>query len=498
MIKIYEKLEKEQKNFWNHCTFAPTDAVEDPWGKRILDQMSNDGAIKTIRIYTMFEDIVYLDENNELQYDFRVSDLRLDYLIEKGYDILLTYAGIPDCISANQFGKSSVCKNKTRYKGKMWNTSPPKDMKLWEEICYEYTRHNVERYGIARVSTWSCQCFNEPDHKEFLMRDIPPVDDESIKLRCDVYCEMYKAFVKGIRRVSDKIPVGGPALAVKTSFLGYFLSFVRAEKIDLDFISLHNYGTLPAYLNAGTGRICVDNNIRKHKNFFNVIKEHGFADCPIFVDEWGMSSSGFFNREECPDLMRRETEVFSAYYAKLIHNFVYSDFKLEKLMICLSGQHEMTEDFSGFRNFFTLNFFKKPIYNAHVLAAKLGESILCAENSNENICVIPTKDKQGNYAVLLTYASEYFEEDIPVIEETITFEEDIKDKQVTLWCIDKNTTNPYRLYEKLGIETPNEEQIRLLREEGKLKPVLQEKYNGQIKLTLTPNCTYLITIGEKL
>ena len=29
----------------------------------------------------------------------------------------------------------------------MWNCSPPKDDALWEEICYEYTKHNVERYG---------------------------------------------------------------------------------------------------------------------------------------------------------------------------------------------------------------------------------------------------------------------------------------------------------------------------------------------------------------
>ena len=47
----------------------------------------------------MFEDIVYLNEKNELQFDFRLSDLRLDYMIEKGFDLLLSYGGIPDCIA---------------------------------------------------------------------------------------------------------------------------------------------------------------------------------------------------------------------------------------------------------------------------------------------------------------------------------------------------------------------------------------------------------------
>ena len=88
MIKIGNKVEKVQKNFWNNCLFHPTDAVEDTWGKRILDKMSEDKTIKTVRIYTMLEDIVYMDEDGNLQYDFRVSDLRIDYLLEKGYNLI--------------------------------------------------------------------------------------------------------------------------------------------------------------------------------------------------------------------------------------------------------------------------------------------------------------------------------------------------------------------------------------------------------------------------
>ena len=65
MIKIGNEVLRKQKNFWNHCLFHPTDAVEDSWGKRILDRMAADGSIKTVRIYAMLEDIVYLNENDE-------------------------------------------------------------------------------------------------------------------------------------------------------------------------------------------------------------------------------------------------------------------------------------------------------------------------------------------------------------------------------------------------------------------------------------------------
>ena len=499
MIKITNKVYKTQKNFWSNCLFHPTDAVEDPWGKRILDQMAKDKAIETVRIYTMFEDIVYMDENEELQYDFRLSDLRLDYLLEKGYDLLLAYGGMPDCISSNEYLNNNVAKNKTRYKGKMWNTSPPKDVKLWEEICYEYTKHIVERYGIERVSKWHCQCFNEPDISAFFMRGLTGDSPRRIyEKRAIEYFAMYKAFVKGIRRVSDKILVGGPALAGHTEFLEKLLNSIKEENIGMDFISFHCYGTSPKELNAGLKEICVENVLEKYREKMEVVNRCGFGDKPILVDEWGAVSHGFFNREECPQLMYRETEEYSAFYTRLIYDIVHSEMNIEKMIICLSGQHEMVEDFSGFNNFFTLNFIKKPIYNAYILAKKLHEEFLETEQTTENLYVLPTRNGQGEYSVLLTYASENFTETIESVEEEIEFEEDLKGKCLTIYCIDKTTTNPYRLFQTFGVEQPNEEQIKLLREEGKLKPMLQEKYSGKIKLTLTPNCTYLITIGETL
>lgn len=492
MIKIRNEQMQYQPNFWSNCLFHPTDAVEDPWGKQILDRMAEDKAIRTVRIYTMFEDIVYLDEDGSLQFDFRISDLRLDYLKEKGYDLLLAYGGMPDCIASSNAHKTTVSKNKTRYKGKFFNTSPPKSDALWEEICYEYTRHNVERYGIAWVSRWRCQCFNEPDILWFFLSELPK---EDIRSRVEAYCKMYAAFEKGIRRVSDRIPIGGPALAAKLEFLGGWLDFVRENQLKLDFISVHNYGVMPSQL-LKDNRVSISNNIAKHLAYMETIREHGFADTPVIVDEWGLASGGFQNVEECPGLLRRETEVFSSYYVKLIHTFIHMEQQIQGLYICLSGQHEMVEDFTGFRNFFTLNFIAKPIYNAHILAARLKDQLLQSETEQENLYVIPTKDDKGDYAILLTYASEYFEEDLPAREEHLQFTEDLSGRKITVWCIDKNTTNPYRLYQKMGITKPDAEEIKRLREEGRLKPVYEGVCQGSTlpPVKLTANSVVLVTV----
>lgn len=494
MIKIGKSVTKQQQNFWNHCIFHPTDAIEDPWGRRILDRIAEDKSIGMVRIYSMFEDIVCTDENGNLTYDFRLSDLRLDYLVEKGFDILIAYAGIPDFLSESGGVKTSVSKNKTRYKGKMWNTAPPKDYGLWEEICYEYTKHIVQRYGIETVSKWRLHCFNEPDIPPFFRGDLGHSEEDYLT-RCREYCLLYSGFERAVRRVSEQIRIGGPALANVKIFFEGFLKYVKENNLKLDYIALHNYGTSPLKVNRGD-RLAVESIINTHMEYLDIVKANGFENTEIIVDEWGAASAGFFNIEECPAFIFREHEVFSAYYAKLIRKMIDFDPNLSKLMICLSGQHEMVVDFSGFRNFFTLNFIAKPIYNAYILASKLGTGLLSATCENENVSIVPTKTEAGDYAVLLSYSSQHFEEDIPTLTETVAFEDDIGDRTLTVWCIDKNTTNPYRLYQKMGIDTPNDEQLKILREEGRLKPVKVQKGSEPLVLSLTPNCTYLITATE--
>ena len=491
MIKIGKEIVKQQKNFWNNCIFHPTDAIEDPWGKRILDRCAKDKAIQTVRIYAMFEDIVYEDENGEIAYDFRVSDLRLDYLVEKGYDILIAYGMVPKCMATNPEMTSSVNKGKTRYKGKVLYPSRVKDLKVWEDVCYEYTKHIVERYGLETVAKWHIHCYNEPDIQSFFLSDIPVTYYD---LRALEYLKLYEGFVKGVLRCTDKLNMGGPSLGSHVDFLETFLSGVKEKNLRLDYLAVHNYArTWPR--RAMEVGFDVDEWINHMNMIAEVVRRYGFADTEIVFDEWGMCTAGYYNVEEAPILIERETEVFSSYYVRLIDQIIRSDVEMTKLMICLSGQHEMVVDFSGFRNFFTLNFIAKPIYNSYVLAAKLFEGLLNVDNGNENIYTIPTKNENGDLAVLLTYTSKRQDErSVPDITETLHFDEDINGRKVTLWCIDKDTTNPYRLYQKMGEPEMSEDVIKTLRAEGNIKPYKEFIADGDIELKLTPNCVYLVEV----
>lgn len=491
MIRIGKNVEKIQENFWNNALFHPTDAIEDPWGKRILDKIAEDRAVKTIRIYAMLEDIVYYDGEGRMSFDFRLNDLRLDYLVGLGYDLIIAYAGMPDCISRCTDFKSSNSNRATRYKGKMWNTYPPRDVKLWEDVCYEYSKHIIERYGIDVVSKWRMHCFNEPDASGFFLSDVPG-DVEGTLRRAEEYCKMYEAFEHGLRRAHEKLRIGGPAISCNLLFLKSFLQFVREKKLRLDYITLHNYGTTPKKMLDDGGKITVNAILNNQEKYLEIICDAGFKDTEIIVDEWGVASGGFRDIESCPPLIFRENEVFAAYYVKLVSEFIERGYKVSKLLICLSGQHEMRTDFTGFRGFFTLNFIKKPIYNVYVLAAKLYAGLVAAKCDSEYISVIPTKDDRGNYAVLLSYSDEYFTEEIGNAVEKMTFDDDLSGGQVRMYCIDKNTTNPYRAYEKLGKKELSAEDVEILRREGELVPIYEGEYKGELALSLTPNSTYLV------
>ena len=141
MIRIENAAAKTVPPFWNGIVFHPTDAIEDDWGQRILRQIASDGAIRTVRMYTMFEDMVTLDEAGKMRFDFALNDKRIDFLLELGFVPMISYSFLPPWLCVHTEFTSSVAKNKTRYKGKIITTSYAKDPALWGEICRIYTEH---------------------------------------------------------------------------------------------------------------------------------------------------------------------------------------------------------------------------------------------------------------------------------------------------------------------------------------------------------------------
>lgn len=503
MIKVnVNKVIKPIHNFWNNLQFHPTDAIEDSWGQEILNDVSKDKVAKMIRLYTMMEDIVSLDKDGNLKYDFTLNDLRIDYLISKGFILMLDYAYLPPFLAKDPNLVSAAAKNKTRYKGKMIVNSIPKDYKVWGEICYQYTKHIVEKYGLDLVLTWRLQCWNEPDLHLFFMGNLDN-SDPSLKIRAKEYSKLYTEFTNAIDRVSPLLKRGGPSLACHwtTAFIDEFFSYVRDNNIRFDYISIHTYGTAPTELNNGSLPFDIKNTLIKHNFFINNFSRYiDLSNKEIIVDEWGASSNGFYNIEECPKLIFRDDSHYAAYFGKMITDYIYKDIKVDAMLMCLSGQHEMKVDFSGFRNLFTLHHIAKPIYNAYVILSKVGDTLLEIKTNNSDLSVLASKSNNG-YQVLLSYASEHFDKDLNDLNDKLEINNINGKYLVNIYLIDKNHTNPYQLFikEKMNNDL-TDEQIKKLKEISILKTFKSFQVEAtdtiNVDLSFTNNALCLVELRK--
>jgi len=498
MIKVFcNKKEKDIVNFWNHTVFHPTNLIEDPMGQLHLNKLAQDKAVQIVRIYTMFEESVTLDENGQMQYDFSMSDYRIDELLKRGFTPYLVYGFFPGFLSAEQDDKQDEMLISHRYKNNLLYRSYMTDYNKWGQICYHYTKHLLERYGEDRVSTWYIHCYNEPDLGHFFYKNAP-----SYRERAAEYCKMYEAFVKGICAVSDKLMIGGVGLSQSAThfpFLEYFLNFVKEKGLRLDFLSYHSYGTGPKGMIEGTKPLDVRGAIRNTMMVKRVARLCGFGDLPMVCDEWGACTEGYKGVDTCSAFIFRENEIYAVYFAKMLT--MYDEMGLyDPQIICMSGSHNLKVDFGGHRNFFTKHFYPKPIYNAFVLASRLGTEKLChyADADCNDLSVMPTRHADGHMSILLGYADDALIRQLKPLNTTLNLEGLTKRCRVTGWRIDADHANAIRKFKELGQpENPTEEQMAAIREFGALKPEdlgTVDPENPEIAIRLENNATLLLEI----
>jgi xylan 1,4-beta-xylosidase len=110
----------------------------------------------------------------------------------------------------------------------------PNDYKAWEEFVYQVVKHFKDRK--AGIQYW--EVGNEVD--------IGEDGGTPYRFKPESYARYYKHTISAILKADPKAKVGGPALAYfKSPILPELLRVCAAEKIQLDFVSFHNYTNKP-------------------------------------------------------------------------------------------------------------------------------------------------------------------------------------------------------------------------------------------------------------
>ncbi|MEY3896006.1 MAG: hypothetical protein RLZZ214_1526 [Verrucomicrobiota bacterium] len=215
-------------------------------------------------------------------YDWTITDRIFDAYLERGVRPYVQLGFMPQALSTKpepyRHHWTPEAKYDTIYLG--W-TYPPKDYVKWGELCYQWAKHCVEKYGREEVETWWWQLWNEPNIGYW-----HGTKEEFYKL--------YDHSVEGVRRAIPTARIGGPETAGGTGggslnkFLDHCVSGTNAvtgkQGTPIDLISFHAKGS-PKFVD-GHVRMGISNQLRDIESGFAAVASYPtLKHLPIVIGE---------------------------------------------------------------------------------------------------------------------------------------------------------------------------------------------------------------------
>lgn len=215
--------------FFDHCVGADYPGTlfrEDSLAqlKTAVDELG----FRYLRFHAIFHDAlktVTRDADGQLRFDFGG--------IDKLYDALLARRIKPFI----ELGFTPLALKTSDLKIFYWagNTSHPEPAG-WVALIDAFTRHLLQRYGVAEVRSWYFEVWNEPN-----------LDGFWEKADRQAYFDLYTRTAKTIKAIDPALRVGGPATA-GAAWVPEFLAHAKATDSPVDFITTHTYGVDHGYL----------------------------------------------------------------------------------------------------------------------------------------------------------------------------------------------------------------------------------------------------------
>jgi xylan 1,4-beta-xylosidase len=227
---------------------------------------------------------IYTVRDGKPVYDFTIVDRIIDTYLARGIHPYLEIGFMPEAMTAAPAGTPyhRPWRAGVDYQGAPsgW-TYPPRDYRQWAELIYQWTRHNVERYGRAEVRRWYFEVWNEPN-LDFYWAGMPE----------DFY-RLHDYGIDAVRRALPDARVGGPDVAGSGgAFMEGFLRHITAGTnyatgklgTPSDFLSFHAKGQ-PAVV-AGHVRMDIARQLKTaDEAFAGIAAVPQLAHTPIIIGE---------------------------------------------------------------------------------------------------------------------------------------------------------------------------------------------------------------------
>lgn len=427
------------------------------------------------------------DASGNPVYDWTIIDKIFDTYVERGMKPLAQIGFMPEALSSKPLPYRHYWKPGDPYDDIYtgWRY-PPTDYKKWEELIYNWVRHSVERYGKKEVETWYWELWNEPDAKYW-------------GGTVEEYCKLYDFSASAVKRALPGARVGGPhitgpagenAAKFLTTFLYHCESgrnYITGEiGTPLDFIAFHAKGS-PRFADNMV-RMSMGTQLRQISRGFEIVASNQkYKNLPIIIGESDPEGCAACGMTVYPQNGYRNGTMYSSYtassFAKIYDMAGY--YKVNLLgVVSWSFEFEDQPWFHGFRDLAT-NGVDKPVLNVFRMFGMMsGTRVEAKSNAGigwENVIetgvrsdksdINSVASKKDNEAAIILW--NYHDDDKPAPDaavEVVLKGIPAKEVQITQYRIDKDHSNSYEVWKKMGHpENPTPEQYTLLEQAGHLQ-----------------------------
>jgi xylan 1,4-beta-xylosidase len=257
-------------------------------------------------------------------------------------------------------------------------TYAPKDYRKWESLCFEVTKHLVQKYGREEVDSWWFEVWNEPDIGYWSgsvgpSRAGDPLAAQKSQTRRDEFNKLYDYAVEGVRRALPGARIGGPevtggAQGMLRTFLQHTSSGTNHANgrtgTPLDVITFHAKGS-PTFVDNRV-RMGVASQLRSIDAHFAVVGEFPmYARTPIVIGESDPEGCAACGVSHYPQNGYRNGTMFPTYTAlQIARTYELADRRGVNLLGAVTWAFLFEDQpyFGGFRDLAT-NGIAKPVLN---------------------------------------------------------------------------------------------------------------------------------------
>jgi xylan 1,4-beta-xylosidase len=379
-------------------------------------------------------------------------------------------------------------------------TYAPTDYRTWEGLCYQVTKHFVEKYGRAEVESWWFEVWNEPDIGYWSGSVGPsagrgdPRAAEKAQIRRDEFNKLYDYSVEGVRRALPAARIGGPevtggAQAMLRTFLQHTSAGTNyaTGKVGtpLDLITFHAKGS-PTFVENRV-RMGVANQLRSIDEHFAVIKEFPmYAKTPIVIGESDPEGCAACGVSHYPQNGYRNGTMFPTYTAlQIARTYELADLHHVNLLGAVTWAFLFEDQpyFDGFRDLATNGIIKPVLNTFRMLGQMSGERVQTTSSAGLTVEEIRDTGVRGapDISALAARSARsatvlmwnYHDDDLPAPSAAVTLTIDglpAGRATVTHFRIDDTHSNSYSAWLKMGSpQTPTAAQYAELEKGSELQ-----------------------------